>query len=78
MYKEPLQSVKPVGLELIFLYPCPFCAHQVPTLSPTQPAEIQCESCARKFPILPVDEKTVVYIKTVLANGASAVDPAFL
>ncbi len=78
MKKKPLQPVKPVGLELIFLYPCPFCAHQVPTLSPTQPTEIQCEACAAQFSILPVDEKSVVYIKTMLANGASAVDPAFL
>ncbi len=74
---KPLQPVKPVGIELIFLYPCPFCKHQVPTLSPTSPAAIRCEECGGEFPVFPIDEKSVVFIKTVLADGQAAIDPSF-
>ena len=50
---------------------------QVALLSPTQPAMAQCDACGRPFPIVPVDERSVQYIKLMLNNGRAAVDPDF-
>lgn len=75
---KPLMPVKPSGLELIYLYLCPFCERQVPIISPTQPSMAQCDACKGHFPIVPVDERTVQYIKIVLANGRAGIDPDFM
>ena len=37
----------------------------------------QCDACGRPFPIVPVDERSVQYIKLMLNNGRAAVDPDF-
>jgi hypothetical protein len=76
--KKPLAPVKPVGLEMIYLYPCPFCEREVPLIAPTRPAMAQCDSCRKNFPIVPVDEHTVRYVKIMLAGGRASVDPDFL
>jgi hypothetical protein len=76
--RKPLTPVKPTGLELIYLYPCPFCQRQVPLLSPTQPSMAQCDACQGHFPIVPADERSVRFVKLMLANGKAGVDPDFL
>ena len=32
----------------------------------------RCESCGEPFPVMPVDERTVHYVKIMLANGRAA------
>ncbi|UZP68237.1 hypothetical protein N1030_04460 [Desulfovibrio mangrovi] len=75
---KPLAPVKPAGLEMIFFYPCPHCGHNVPLLTPVQPSMAQCDACAQHFPIVPVDEKTLRFMRTMLANGRAAIDPDFM
>lgn len=76
--KRPLSPVKPSGLELIYIYPCPFCDRQVPLIAPTQPTMAPCDACGKHFPIVPADEKTVRYIKLMTAGGKAGIDPDFL
>ncbi|MDR3042955.1 MAG: hypothetical protein LBU75_01660 [Desulfovibrio sp.] len=75
--RKPLNPVRPDGLEVIFFYPCPHCRRQVPLISPTQPSMAQCDSCMQHFPIVPVDERTVRFLKVMLDNGRAAIDPDF-
>jgi hypothetical protein len=76
--KKPLSPVKPSGMELIYLYPCPFCQRQVPLIAPTQPTMAACDACRASFPIVPIDERTVSFIKTILASGKASINPDFL
>ncbi|WP_027178708.1 hypothetical protein [Maridesulfovibrio bastinii] len=75
--RKPMSPVRPTGMEIIFLYSCPYCERQVPLISPTQPSVIQCDACRREFPIIPVDEKNIRFYKAMLANGNAAIDPDF-
>lgn len=76
-HKRPLLPVKPTGMELIYFYPCPHCGREVPTISPTKASVIKCDACRKDFPIAPVDERTVRYVKLMLGNGKASVDPDF-
>jgi hypothetical protein len=76
--KKPLLPVKPSGLELVFFYACPGCRRNLPVVSPTQPTMVRCEACGVQFPIVPVDEKGVRFMKLITASGNAAVDPDFL
>ncbi len=76
--KRPLTPVKPSGVELIYFYACPFCSRETPVVAPTKPTMAQCDACRQRFPIVPVDERTVNYIKIMLANGHAAIDPDFV
>lgn len=76
--QSPLTPVKPSGLELIYLYTCPYCRRDVPLIAPTTPILAQCDACRRSFPVVPVDEKTVQFIKIMLASGKASIDPDFL
>ncbi|EPR31576.1 hypothetical protein dsat_0900 [Alkalidesulfovibrio alkalitolerans DSM 16529] len=76
--QKPVTPVKPTGLELIYLYACPFCGREVPVISPTSPAVAKCDACRKGFPIVPVDERTVRYIKLMLHGGSAGIDPDFL
>ena len=76
--KKPLTPVKPSGVEIIYLYPCPFCVREVPVIAPTKPAMAQCDACHKRFPIVPVDERSVSFIKIMLANGLAGIDPDFV
>ncbi|MCK9240649.1 hypothetical protein [Desulfocurvus sp.] len=76
--KRPLTPVKPSGLEIICFYPCPFCTREVPLVAPTQPAMVRCDACGKDFPIVPVDERGLRFVKIMTGNGRSAVDPDFL
>ena len=47
--RKPLTPAKPVGVELVFLYPCPFCQREVPVVAPVKPTMIACDA----FPSCP-------------------------
>lgn len=76
--QKPLMPVKPTGVEMVYFYECPLCNRQVPLVSPTQPSMAQCDSCKAHFPIVPVDARTIQYLKIMLANGKAAIDPDFM
>ena len=78
MQRKFLTPVKPTGFEIIFLYPCPFCVRNVPLLAPTEPSMGQCDVCQKQFPLVPVDEKPIMFMKTILDNGRAAIDPDYL
>ena len=75
--QRPVQPVAPTGMELIFMYVCPHCGHKAALIAPTQPAMVQCDDCQTPFPLVPVDERTVQYIRLMLAGGRAAADPDF-
>ena len=74
---RPVQPVPPESMELVFFYRCPGCGRRNPLIAPTQPSMTRCESCGEPFPVMPVDERTVHYVKIMLANGRAAVDPEY-
>ncbi|WP_029894719.1 hypothetical protein [Desulfohalovibrio reitneri] len=76
--EKPLTPVHPSGLELVYLYACPNCGREVPLIAPTQPSMARCDACSTRFPIVPVDDKSVRYIKTMTASGKAGIDPDFL
>lgn len=78
MEHKPLSPVKPVGMEIIFYYTCPYCNRKVPLVAPNQPSMGQCDVCQRQFPIVPADNKTILFIKTMLDNGKAAIDPDYI
>lgn len=78
MNMKPAGPVKPKGMELIFIYSCPFCHREIPLVAPTSPAVVRCDVCTRTFPVIPVEEKTVSFIKLMLGNGSSAIDTDFM
>ncbi|MFW6323606.1 MAG: hypothetical protein ACOC0U_00955, partial [Desulfovibrionales bacterium] len=75
MKKKPLDPVRPVGMELVFFYPCPFCGRKVPLLAPTIPEMGQCDACLKHFPLVPVDKRSVSFLKSISANGRAGIDP---
>lgn len=75
---RPQQPVAPCAIEFLFFYICPHCGHKTALIAPTQPALAQCDSCSQSFPILPIDEHTIRFLKIILANGQSTVDPDFV
>ncbi len=75
---RPVTPAKPVGMELIFYYACPFCRREIPLVAPQQPGLIECDVCRQKFPIVPVDQRSVYYVKIMMGNGAAAIDPDFM
>lgn len=75
---KPVTPVKPSGMEIIYLYPCPYCTREVPLIAPTRPAMAQCDACRKNFPIVPVDEKAVRYLRLMMAGGKAGIDPDFL
>lgn len=74
---RPQQPVVPIGMDLLFYYPCPSCKHPVSVLAMVHPGMAECGHCAQRFPIMPVDERIVQYIKIMLANGKAAIDLDF-
>ena len=74
---RPVQPVPPESMELVFFYRCPGCGRRNPLIAPTQPSMTRCESCGEPFPVMPVDERTVHYVKIMLANGRAARYPFF-
>ena len=75
---KPISPVKPQGMEIIFIYPCPYCMREIPLVAPTSPAVVRCDVCMHTFPVIPVEEKTVSFIKIMLNNGNSAINVDFM
>ncbi|MDR1125254.1 MAG: hypothetical protein LBM64_04220 [Deltaproteobacteria bacterium] len=71
---KPVKPVKPVDIELVFVYACPFCKRELTMIAPTMAAMVQCDVCGKHFPVVPVEERTVSFIRLILNNGAAAVD----
>lgn len=64
-------------MELVLIYPCPFCGRNVPLAASTCPGMGTCDACRRRFPIAPADKQTVRFLKTMTDNGKALVDPSF-
>ncbi len=75
---KPLTPVLPEAMEIIFFYPCPKCGRHVPRVNPIEATVAVCDSCGQSFPIVPVDEYGMQYIRIMLSNGKAAVDSDFL
>ena len=78
MAKRPVAPVKPSGMELVFIYGCPYCNREQPLAAPLHPTMITCDFCRQQFPIVPVDDFSVQFVKLMLANGLAAIDPDFM
>ncbi|MDL2280182.1 hypothetical protein LJC15_05960 [Desulfovibrio sp. OttesenSCG-928-G11] len=78
MSRRPVAPVKPSGMELVFFYHCPYCRRELPLVAPPQPAMIACDACRQSFPIVPVDEYSVQFVKLMLGDGKAAIDPDYL
>lgn len=76
--QRPVTPVPPSGMELIFLYRCPHCGRKTALIAPTRPAMAQCDACNMPFPLVPVDERSIQFIRLMLADGKAAVDPDFM
>lgn len=76
--KRPVSPVKPAGMEMIYFYTCPYCGREVPLFAPTSPAMAKCDACRQSFPIVPVDERTVRFVKIMLGGGRASIDPDYL
>lgn len=75
---RPIAPVAPDGMEILFFYKCPRCSKHVAVASPTEPRMLICDGCRMSFPIIPVDEQGLHYIRIMLAGGKAAADPDFL
>jgi DNA-directed RNA polymerase subunit RPC12/RpoP len=64
-------------MELVVMYPCPQCGRQVPLLAPVDPAMARCDACQYRFPVAPVDEKTVRFLKTITGDGQALTEPGY-
>ncbi len=76
--KKPLQPVKPIAMEIIYLYPCPFCNKKVAVSAPLQPSMIKCDGCFKPFPVVPADENSIKFIKLILDEGRAGIAPDFI
>ncbi|MBQ7738444.1 MAG: hypothetical protein IJT59_02155 [Desulfovibrionaceae bacterium] len=75
---EPIVPVAPEGMEIIFFYPCPACGRHVPRANPIEVTLAVCDNCGKSFPIIPVDEYSLQYIRIILANGRATADLDFM
>lgn len=76
--KKPIAPVKPYAMEMIFMYRCPACKRDTALLAPTKPAMVTCDVCNTSFPIVPIEEKNISFIKLMLGNGTAAIDADFM
>lgn len=75
---RPQEPVAPDGMEILFFYKCPSCGRHNAVPSPAEPRLVVCENCRASFPIIPIDEHGMHYIRIMLAGGKAAADPDFL
>ncbi|MBQ7606613.1 MAG: hypothetical protein IJU76_01330 [Desulfovibrionaceae bacterium] len=75
---KPLSPVLPEVMEIVFFYPCPHCGRHVPKVNPIEATVAVCDNCKQSFPIVPVDEYGLQYIRIMLGNGKAAVDSDFI
>ena len=78
MRRKPVEPAKPEGVELIFFYACPHCGSKNLLLATVRPSMFLFDSCSKNFPVLPVDERSVRFVKLMLAGGKAAIDPDFM
>ena len=76
--RRPIQPVAPSGMDLIFYYRCPSCNRKIGLRAPTQPGMLACDACGIAFPAIPVDERTIHFLRIMLADGRAAADADFL
>lgn len=74
----PIAPVPPDGMEILFFYQCPSCGKHAPVPSPTEPRMLICDACRTTFPIIPVDETSLHYIRIIMAGGKAAADQDFM
>ena len=74
--KRPVQPVPPAAMEMIFFYTCPQCGWHAAVGNPTEAKLIPCESCGLRFPIIPVEEHYLHFMRIMTGAGRAAV--AFL
>lgn len=74
---RPVTPVAPDGMEIIFFYKCPRCERHVGIASPTEPKMLTCENCHFSFPIIPVEEHGLHYVRIMLYGGKAAADQDF-
>lgn len=76
--QRPLAPVPPDGMELLVYYKCPQCGRHTPVPAQTEPRMLACDGCRTNFPIIPIDEHGLQYLRIMLAGGKAAADPDFL
>ncbi|MBO4369258.1 MAG: hypothetical protein J5803_04065 [Desulfovibrio sp.] len=76
--KKPIEPVLPDAMEVVFFYACPRCGRHVPRVNPVEATLAVCEGCGLSFPIVPVDEYGLQFVRIILGNGRAAVDSDFL
>ena len=50
----------------------------MPLVNPVEPRNVRCDGCGKQFPIIPVDEHGLHYVRIMLANGKAAANPDYL
>ena len=75
---RPVQPVPPVAMEMIFFYTCPQCGWHAAVGNATEAKLIPCESCGLRFPITPVEEHYLHFMRIMTGAGRAAADPDFL
>lgn len=75
---RPPEPVAPDGMELIVFYQCPYCGRHIGLPAPIEPRMIPCDVCHRNFPIIPVDEYGLHFLRIITAGGKATADPDFL
>ena len=75
---KPQTPVAPEAMEIVFFYACPKCKRHVPRINPIEATVAVCDSCGATFPIVPVDEYDLQYVRIMFGNGKAAADPDFL
>lgn len=73
-----LTPVPPDAMELIVFYKCPHCGRHIGLPAPTEPRLVSCDACHRGFPIIPVDEYGLHFLRIITAGGKAAGDSDFL
>lgn len=74
----PAEPVPPDAMELIVFYKCPHCGRHIGVPAPIEPRIINCDICHRGFPIIPIDEFGLHYLRIMTAGGKATADPDFL
>ena len=76
--RKPVSPVKPSGMELVFFYGCPYCGNEQPALAPLHPGMLSCDKCRQNYPVVPIDEHTVHFVRIILSGGAAAIDSDYM
>lgn len=75
---KPTRPVMPSGLEFVIYYTCPNCGAMNGAFSPVEPGMLTCGHCQTEFPVIPVDARSLQYIRLMTGNGRFMVESDFL